>query len=191
MSVLILILTGKGGFQPERLARTTSAPRSPNPDKEVAESSAPRRSTVIRLHTLHVSLAEHKSREEQEARKNVALVDEHLVSKEIEKMVDGQENIPKPTRFNATRVFFQSYKDFMLLVCTSTERCHVKKDILYTYADNSHVCGGKGLILERAKAKEETERLISKSYSAGTSGNIQSNRHKLRMQLPSSFHLAS
>ncbi|GJU60459.1 hypothetical protein Tco_1238225 [Tanacetum coccineum] len=181
--------------------RTTSAPRSPNPDKEVAESSAPRRSTVIRLRiperrsirltppalvptidkademilqdTLHVSLAEHKSREEQEARKNVALVDEHLVSKEIEKMVDGQENIPKPTRFNATRVFFQSYKDFMLLVCTSTERCHVKKDILYTYADNSHVCGGKGLILERAKAKEETERLISKSYSAGTSGNIQ------------------
>ncbi|GJT01359.1 retrovirus-related pol polyprotein from transposon TNT 1-94 [Tanacetum coccineum] len=82
--------------------RTTSAPRSPNPDKEVAESSAPRRSTVIRLRlperrstrltppapvptvdkademilqdTLQVSLAEHKSREEQEARENVALV---------------------------------------------------------------------------------------------------------------------
>ncbi|GKE45792.1 hypothetical protein Tco_1473076 [Tanacetum coccineum] len=30
---------------------------------------------------------------EQEARENVALVDEHLASKEIEKMVDGQENI--------------------------------------------------------------------------------------------------
>ncbi|GKE23092.1 hypothetical protein Tco_1434604, partial [Tanacetum coccineum] len=29
--------------------RTTSTPRSPNPDKEVAESSAPRRSTMIRL----------------------------------------------------------------------------------------------------------------------------------------------
>ncbi|GJV78751.1 putative ribonuclease H-like domain-containing protein [Tanacetum coccineum] len=29
--------------------RTTSAPRSPNPNKEAAESSAPRRSTVIRL----------------------------------------------------------------------------------------------------------------------------------------------
>ncbi|GJU52477.1 retrovirus-related pol polyprotein from transposon TNT 1-94 [Tanacetum coccineum] len=101
--------------------RTTSAPRSPNPDKEAAESSAPRRSTVIRLclpekrstrltppapvptvdkademilqDTLQVSLAEHKSREEQEARENVALVDEHLASEEIEKMVDGQENI--------------------------------------------------------------------------------------------------
>ncbi|GJT22659.1 hypothetical protein Tco_0892596 [Tanacetum coccineum] len=101
--------------------RTPSAPSSPNPDKEVAESSAPRRSTVIRLciperrstrltppapvptvdkademilqDTLQVSLAEHKSREEQEARENVALVDEHLASEEIKKMVDGQEII--------------------------------------------------------------------------------------------------
>ncbi|GJU63330.1 hypothetical protein Tco_1245165 [Tanacetum coccineum] len=101
--------------------RTTSAPRSPNTDKEVVVSSAPRRSTVIRLRlperrstrvtplapvptidkademilqdTLQVSLAEHKSREQQEARENVALVDEHLASEEIEKMVDGQENI--------------------------------------------------------------------------------------------------
>ncbi|GJZ37653.1 integrase, catalytic region, zinc finger, CCHC-type containing protein [Tanacetum coccineum] len=100
---------------------TPSAPRSPNPNKEAAESSAPRRSTVIRLRiperrstrltppapvpnvdkademilqdTLQVSLAEHKSREEQEARENVALVDEHLASEEIEKMVDGQENV--------------------------------------------------------------------------------------------------
>ncbi|GJZ40431.1 hypothetical protein Tco_0586994, partial [Tanacetum coccineum] len=101
--------------------RIPSAPRSPNPDKEVAESSALRRSIVIRLciperrsirltppapvptmdkademilqDTLQVSLAEHKSREEQEARENVALVDEHLASAEIKKMVDGQENI--------------------------------------------------------------------------------------------------
>ncbi|GKB10648.1 hypothetical protein Tco_0844571 [Tanacetum coccineum] len=100
--------------------RTTSAPRSPNPDKEAAESSALRRSTVVRLRipkrrstrltplapvptvdkademilqdTLQVSLAGHKSHEEQEARENVALVDEHLASEEIEKMVDGQEN---------------------------------------------------------------------------------------------------
>ncbi|GKE94394.1 hypothetical protein Tco_1579249 [Tanacetum coccineum] len=101
--------------------RTPSAPRSPNPNKEVAESSAPRRSTVICLRilerrstrltppalvptvhkademrlqdTLQVILVEHKSREEQKARENVALVDEHLASEEIEKMVDGQENI--------------------------------------------------------------------------------------------------
>ncbi|GJR20741.1 hypothetical protein Tco_0969268 [Tanacetum coccineum] len=96
--------------------RKTSAPRLPNPDKYFAESSAPRRSTVIRLRlperrsirltppapvptvdkademilqdTLQVSLAEHKSREEQEARENVALVDEHLAFEEIEKMVE-------------------------------------------------------------------------------------------------------
>ncbi|GJT17854.1 retrovirus-related pol polyprotein from transposon TNT 1-94 [Tanacetum coccineum] len=101
--------------------KTTSAPRSPNPDREAAESSVPRRSTMIRLRiperrsmrltppalvptidkademilqdTLQVSLAEHNSREEQEARENVALVDEHLASEEIEKMVDGQEKI--------------------------------------------------------------------------------------------------
>ncbi|GKC50701.1 hypothetical protein Tco_1073446 [Tanacetum coccineum] len=101
--------------------RTTSAPRSPNPDKEVAESSAQRRSTMICLRlpkrrsrrltplapvptvdkademmlqdTLQLSLAEHKSHEEQEARENVALVDEHLASEEVEKMVEEQENI--------------------------------------------------------------------------------------------------
>ncbi|GJX12747.1 hypothetical protein Tco_0204505 [Tanacetum coccineum] len=89
--------------------------------REAAESSAPRRSTVIHLRiperrstrltppalvptvdkademilqdTLQVSLANHKTREEQEARENVALVDEHLAYKEINKMVEGQENV--------------------------------------------------------------------------------------------------
>ncbi|GKA52689.1 hypothetical protein Tco_0746004, partial [Tanacetum coccineum] len=70
-------------------------PRSPNPDKEVAESmpTVDKADEMILQDTLQVSLAEHKSHEEQEARENVALVDEHLASEEIEKMVDGQENI--------------------------------------------------------------------------------------------------
>ncbi|GKB36826.1 hypothetical protein Tco_0881768 [Tanacetum coccineum] len=75
--------------------RTTSAPRSPNPNKEAAESSALRRSTVIRL-----CIPERRSTRltplapvPTEARENVALVDKHLASEEIEKMVDGQENI--------------------------------------------------------------------------------------------------
>ncbi|GKB46613.1 hypothetical protein Tco_0897366 [Tanacetum coccineum] len=87
--------------------RTLSAPRSPNPKMDKAESSAPKRSTVIRFRllerrstrltplapvpiadkademilqdTLQVSIAEHKSQEEQEARENVELVKEHLV----------------------------------------------------------------------------------------------------------------
>ncbi|GJU75900.1 hypothetical protein Tco_1272970 [Tanacetum coccineum] len=80
--------------------RTPSAPRSPNPDKEIHTSNTPAPSAtmdkadeMILQDTLHVSLFEHKSHEEQEARENVALVDEHLASEEIEKMVDGQENI--------------------------------------------------------------------------------------------------
>ncbi|GJS52769.1 hypothetical protein Tco_0626131 [Tanacetum coccineum] len=101
--------------------RTPSAPRSPNPKMDTAESSALKQSTVICFRlpkrrsirltplalvpivdkademilqdTLQVSLAEHKSREEQEARENVELVKEHLASVEIEKMVEGSENV--------------------------------------------------------------------------------------------------
>ncbi|GKB75959.1 hypothetical protein Tco_0942854 [Tanacetum coccineum] len=101
--------------------RTPSAPRSPNPNKDAGVSSAPKRSTVIHFRipqrrsirltppapmptfnkademilqdTLQVSLAEHKSREEQEARENVELVNEHLASEEIEKIVDAPENV--------------------------------------------------------------------------------------------------
>ncbi|GJX11710.1 hypothetical protein Tco_0201569 [Tanacetum coccineum] len=101
--------------------RTPSAPRSPTPKKDTAESSALKRSTVIRFclpkrrstrltppalvptvdkademilqDTLQVSLAEHKSREEQEARENVELVNKHLASEEIEKMVERSENV--------------------------------------------------------------------------------------------------
>ncbi|GJV22776.1 hypothetical protein Tco_1375471 [Tanacetum coccineum] len=101
--------------------RTPSAPRSPNPNMDAGVSSALKRSTVIHFRipqrrstrltppapvptvdkademilqdTLQVSLAEHKSREEQEARENVELVNEHLASVEIEKMVEGPENV--------------------------------------------------------------------------------------------------
>ncbi|GJW42430.1 hypothetical protein Tco_0071229 [Tanacetum coccineum] len=48
---------------------------------------------MILQDTLQVSLAEHKSREEQEARENVKLVKEHLASVEIEKMVEGLDNV--------------------------------------------------------------------------------------------------
>ncbi|GKA94492.1 hypothetical protein Tco_0816530 [Tanacetum coccineum] len=101
--------------------RTPSAPRSPTHKKDTAESSAPKQSTVICFRlperrstcltppvpvltvekademilqdTLQLSLAEHKSREEQEARENVELVNKHLVSEEIEKLVEGSENV--------------------------------------------------------------------------------------------------
>ncbi|GKA68120.1 hypothetical protein Tco_0768037, partial [Tanacetum coccineum] len=144
--------------------RTPSAPRSPNPNKEAAESSAPRRSTVIRLRiperrstrltppapvpnvdkademilqdTLQVSLAEHKSREEQEARENVALVDEHLASEEIEKMVDGQENvvddssIPRNDESNipGTRIEPRSNKESPEVEITKDKEVEITKE---------------------------------------------------------------
>ncbi|GKB35189.1 hypothetical protein Tco_0880131 [Tanacetum coccineum] len=101
--------------------RTPSAPNSTNPKVDAGESSALKRSTVIRFcipqrrstrltppdlvptvdkademilqDTLQVSLAEHKSREEQKARENVELVNKHLAFEEIEKMVDEPENV--------------------------------------------------------------------------------------------------
>ncbi|GKC21086.1 hypothetical protein Tco_1023236 [Tanacetum coccineum] len=48
---------------------------------------------MILQDTLQVNLAEHKSREEQEARENVELVNKHVASVEIEKMVEESENV--------------------------------------------------------------------------------------------------
>ncbi|GKG12605.1 hypothetical protein Tco_0346842, partial [Tanacetum coccineum] len=48
---------------------------------------------MILQDTLQVSLAKHKSQEEQEARENVKLVNKHLASEEIEKMMEGSENV--------------------------------------------------------------------------------------------------
>nr|GEW21426.1 hypothetical protein [Tanacetum cinerariifolium] len=100
---------------------TQGTHRTPNPKVGTSESSAPTRSTVIRLRLpqgrstcltppapvptvdktdelilqdkLQVSLAKHKSRQEQEAKENVALVEKHLASEEIKKMVEGQEHV--------------------------------------------------------------------------------------------------
>ncbi|GJY31958.1 hypothetical protein Tco_0415453 [Tanacetum coccineum] len=112
--------------------RTPSAPRSPNPKMDAVESSAPKRSIVIHFRlpkrkstrltppapvptvdkademilqdTLQVSLAEHKSREEQEAIENAELVNKHLKSEEIEKIVEGSENIINAEEVEITNV---------------------------------------------------------------------------------------
>ncbi|GKF25444.1 hypothetical protein Tco_0081338, partial [Tanacetum coccineum] len=100
---------------------TTSAPRTPNPDVAEGESSALRKSTVIRLRipqrrstrltpptpipttdeaddlivqdTIQLSLVEQKSHEELEAKQNEEKVKEHLMAEEIEKLVEGMENV--------------------------------------------------------------------------------------------------
>ncbi|GJV34666.1 hypothetical protein Tco_1395066 [Tanacetum coccineum] len=101
--------------------RTTSSPKTPNPEPTKGKSSAPRRSTIIRLRipprqsarltpptpipttdeaddlvlqdTLQVSLAEQKSHEEIESKQNEEKVKEHLMAEEIKKLVDGPENV--------------------------------------------------------------------------------------------------
>nr|GFA72525.1 hypothetical protein [Tanacetum cinerariifolium] len=133
--------------------RTPRAPRSPNPKMDAAESSAPKRSTMIRFRipqrrsirltppapvtvgkvdemtlqdTLQVSLAEYKSRQEPEAGENVALVDEHLASVEIEKMVEGQENvindssIPRNDEHNILGTRLEPRSDKVNAKCSST-----------------------------------------------------------------------
>ncbi|GJW26383.1 hypothetical protein Tco_0040194 [Tanacetum coccineum] len=88
--------------------RTPSAPRSPNPATETAESmpAAEKADEMILQDMIQVSLAEHKSREEQEARENVALVYEYLAAEEIEKLVEDPENVDdsSPLRHDDTSI---------------------------------------------------------------------------------------
>ncbi|GKF33521.1 hypothetical protein Tco_0106721 [Tanacetum coccineum] len=48
---------------------------------------------MILQDTLQISLAEHKSQEEQKARENMELVNKHLATEEIEKMMEGSKNV--------------------------------------------------------------------------------------------------
>nr|GEW49167.1 hypothetical protein [Tanacetum cinerariifolium] len=101
--------------------RTSSTPRSHNPDVDERESSAQRKSTVIRLFIpprestrltpltpipaaaeveemiiqdiIQLSITEQKSRDDLDAKQNEEKVKEHLIAKEIEKMVEGTENV--------------------------------------------------------------------------------------------------
>ncbi|GKA18378.1 hypothetical protein Tco_0698293 [Tanacetum coccineum] len=105
----------------EHYRMTPSAPRSPNPKMDATELSASKWSTVIRFRLperrstrltppvpvltivkademilqdkIQVSLTEYKSQEEQEARENMDMVNKHLASEEIEKMIEGSENV--------------------------------------------------------------------------------------------------
>nr|GEV03792.1 hypothetical protein [Tanacetum cinerariifolium] len=77
--------------------RTPSIPRLPNPKVDAAESTpiptVDKADELILQDTLQVSLADHKSGQEQETRENVALVEKNLASEEIEKMMEGKEHV--------------------------------------------------------------------------------------------------
>ncbi|GJV91434.1 hypothetical protein Tco_1539247 [Tanacetum coccineum] len=74
------------GFRlPERRS-TRLTPPAPVPTVDEADE-------MILQDTLQISLAEHKSQEEQEAIENVELVNKYLAFEEIEKMMEGSENV--------------------------------------------------------------------------------------------------
>ncbi|GJR12283.1 retrovirus-related pol polyprotein from transposon TNT 1-94 [Tanacetum coccineum] len=81
----------------QQFARLT--PPAPVPTTEKADE-------MILQDMIQVSLAEQKSREEQEARENVALVDEHLAAEEIEKLVEESTNVDdsSPLRHDDTSI---------------------------------------------------------------------------------------
>ncbi|GKA55589.1 hypothetical protein Tco_0754661 [Tanacetum coccineum] len=114
--------------------RTPSAPRSPNPNMDFGVSSAPKRSTMIRF----LSLVEHKSQEEQEARENMELVNKHLASMEIEKMVEGQANaiddssIPRNDDQNipSTRLEPKSDKESPKVEITNNEEVEITNVVI-------------------------------------------------------------
>ncbi|GKE22624.1 hypothetical protein Tco_1434136, partial [Tanacetum coccineum] len=62
--------------------RITSAPRSPNPDVDEGESN------IIQL-----SITDQKRRDDLNAKQNEEKVKEHLIAEEIDKMVEGTENV--------------------------------------------------------------------------------------------------
>nr|GEZ56332.1 hypothetical protein [Tanacetum cinerariifolium] len=109
---------------------------------------------LILQDTLQVSLAEHKSRQEQEARKNVALGEEHLASVEIKKMVKGQEHvvddssIPRNDEHNipGTRIEPRSDKespkveftDVIIVVNVYDEEDKITDESFVTLADHLH-----------------------------------------------------
>ncbi|GJT09291.1 hypothetical protein Tco_0856333 [Tanacetum coccineum] len=127
---------------------------------------------IILQDTLQVSLAETQSGEVQEARENVELVNKHLASEEIEKLVEGSENViddSLPPRNDepqilGTRLEPRSDKESTEVERTNDEEVKLRNQVLVYVAE--------GLILERQKTKEEMERMIAKAILQER-GNIQ------------------
>ncbi|GJZ48221.1 hypothetical protein Tco_0602053 [Tanacetum coccineum] len=136
--------------------RIPSTPRSPNPKMDTSESNpvpiVVKADETILQDTLQVSLAEHKSREEQEARENVELVNKHLASKEIEKMMEGSENVIDDS--------LSPRNDEPNILGTRLRAQGVIRKSRGSRSSSS-VCAR--LILERQKIKEEMEQMIAKA----------------------------
>ncbi|GKF12219.1 hypothetical protein Tco_0050145, partial [Tanacetum coccineum] len=186
--------------------RTLSAPRqsarltppAPLPTTEKADE-------MILQDMIQVSLAEQKSREEQEARENVALVAEHLAVEEIEKLVEDSENVDdeedeitdevfelrrrvkgknvEETRISPIPSPTRSPRNLSTLGRYGYLFAHLKKRFMpWTssdqLADNLHDVMMETLPLKTTK--EETERLISKA--------ILQERRRMQAHISSQIH---
>ncbi|GKB12370.1 hypothetical protein Tco_0846293 [Tanacetum coccineum] len=87
---------------------------------------------MILQDTLQISLAEHKSREEQEARENVELVNKHLTSEEIEKMMKGSDNVIVDSlpQIPGTRLEPKSDKESLEVESTNDEEVEVTNVVI-------------------------------------------------------------
>nr|GEX03839.1 hypothetical protein [Tanacetum cinerariifolium] len=73
---------------------TTSAPRQSTPlTPPTLIPTTDEADDLILQDTIQLSIAEQKSHDELEAKKNVQKVKEHLIAEEIEKLVDGTKNV--------------------------------------------------------------------------------------------------
>ncbi|GJW24855.1 hypothetical protein Tco_0038666 [Tanacetum coccineum] len=110
---------------------------------------------MILQDTLQITLAEHKIREEQEARENLVLVDEHLASKRREKgkIVEEIRNLPiptpirslrihtnltKPTRFKCYKSFFHELQGHYGYLFAHLRARFMPRNSFNTLADNLH-----------------------------------------------------
>ncbi|GJT80996.1 hypothetical protein Tco_1055338 [Tanacetum coccineum] len=165
---------------------TPSAPRSPTLKKDTADSSALKRSTVIHFclpkrrstrltppvlvptikkademilqDTLQVSLAEHKSQEEQEARENVKLVNKHLAFEEIEMFEPrSDKESPEVEKTNDEEV---EVTNVVTPVNVNEEEDEITDEVYKFKAKDE----GKLAVLGETKDKEEMmERMIAKA----------------------------
>ncbi|GJY38696.1 hypothetical protein Tco_0425060 [Tanacetum coccineum] len=72
--------------------RTPSPPRSPNPINTEGESTV--EIDVTNLHeTIQISIATQRSLQDFKAKQNVEMVQEHIVDEELEKLLDGNDNV--------------------------------------------------------------------------------------------------
>ncbi|GJV15692.1 reverse transcriptase domain-containing protein [Tanacetum coccineum] len=114
-----------------RMRSTRLTPPAPVPTINKADE-------MILQDTLQVSLAEHKSREEQEARENMELVNKHLASEEIEKMMEGSKNViynslrPRNDELNipGTRLEPRSDKEIPEVEITNDEEVEITNVVM-------------------------------------------------------------